>query len=85
MRRLRPHCWWWWWLPLLPAAVCQRTPPCSAFAPTTTCPQAARERLLAPGGRLTDEERQRIQEKLMALPLNGGGTTGNLSAVAAAE
>ncbi|PSC72542.1 phosphoglucan phosphatase amyloplastic [Micractinium conductrix] len=47
--------------------------------------QAARERLLAPGGRLTDEERQRIQEKLMALPLNGGGTTGNLSAVAAAE
>ncbi|KAL4443451.1 hypothetical protein ABPG75_011188 [Micractinium tetrahymenae] len=45
--------------------------------------QAARQRLLSPGGRLPDEERQRIQEALTAMPLNGGGTTGNLSKLAA--
>lgn len=46
-------------------------------------PQAARQRLLAPGGKLTDEERQRIQEAVLAMPLNGGGTTGNLAKLAA--
>lgn len=45
--------------------------------------QAARQRLLTPGGRLTEEERQRIQQALSAMPLNGGGTTGNLSKLAA--
>ncbi|KAI3428039.1 hypothetical protein D9Q98_006425 [Chlorella vulgaris] len=41
--------------------------------------QAARERLLAPGGRMTEEEAARIQAAAMAMPLKGGGTTGNLS------
>jgi hypothetical protein len=41
--------------------------------------QAARERLLAPGGRMTEEEAARIQAAVMAMPLEGGGTTGNLS------
>ncbi|KAI7843358.1 hypothetical protein COHA_003054 [Chlorella ohadii] len=45
--------------------------------------QAARQRLLTPGGRLTDEERSRIRQLLSKLEPTGGGTTGNLSAAAA--
>ena len=40
--------------------------------------QAARKRLLAPGGRLTPQEAERIRERLMAMPCTGGGSTGNL-------
>lgn len=47
--------------------------------------QAARERILTPDGRLTEEEVARIREVVMALPLNGGGTTGNLAPAAAQE
>lgn len=43
-------------------------------------PQEARQRLLTPGGRLTDEERSRIRQLLSVLEPTGGGTTGNLSA-----
>jgi len=61
-----------------PALCCQFTP-----LPTPCCPahllQAARQRLVTPGGRLTEEEAKRIQEVLLAMPLNGGGTTGNLA------
>lgn len=42
--------------------------------------QEARQRLLTPGGRLTDEERSRIRQLLSVLEPTGGGTTGNLSA-----
>jgi hypothetical protein len=41
--------------------------------------QEARQRLLTPGGRLTDEERSRIRQLLSELQATGGGTTGNLS------
>lgn len=50
------------------------------YANTSPDVQAARQRLLAPDGRMTDEERQRIQEIVMGMTPNGGGTTGNLAA-----
>ena len=46
--------------------------------------QAARQRLLTPGGRLTEDEAQRIQQILTAMPAIGGGSTGNLAAAKAA-
>ncbi|EFN57929.1 hypothetical protein CHLNCDRAFT_142013 [Chlorella variabilis] len=55
------------------------------YSNTDPAVQAARERLLAPGGRLTEEEAARIQQILLALPLNGGGTTGNLSATSSSS
>lgn len=48
--------------------------------PPRCAAQAARQRLLAPDGRMTDEERQRIQQIVSTMTLNGGGTTGNLAA-----
>jgi hypothetical protein len=53
--------------------------------PTHMPLQAARERILTPGGRLTEDEVARIREAVLALPLNGGGTTGNLSAASTSE
>lgn len=53
--------------------------PLRAPASTSSAAQAARKRLLTPGGRMTDEERQRIRQMLSSLAPTGGGTTGNLS------
>lgn len=73
------------------------TPPPPTITTTTPAPsntslsrasscvlQEARQRLLSPGGKLTEEETARIREVLSAMPLTGGGTTGNLSAATAA-
>lgn len=48
------------------------------YANTDPAVQAARQRLLNPDGRLTDEERQRIQQLVLGIQATGGGTTGVL-------
>ncbi len=69
-------------IPLLTGEANATTP--AAFL-LPVCLQEARQRLLAPGGRLTEEEAARIRDILSGLAATGGGTTGNLSATSSSE
>lgn len=59
-----------------------RSRPAALLAVVT---QAGRERLLAPDGRLSEEEAERIRGILLALPATGGGTTGVIPITAASS